>query len=99
MQLGFDEPGLLLEAFKLHGPEPLPVLRVYPRATTISLNLVQALDALRNQQDPLAYPQPRRMRAVFAAIWEALTVRDGLLDLRDLHSWLWLCKVRKESRI
>jgi len=99
MQLGYDEPGLLLEAFNLQPPEPLPVLRVYPRATTISLNLVQALDALRNRHDPLAYPQPPRMRAIFAAIREALIVRDGLLQLHDLHSWLWLWKVRKETRI
>jgi hypothetical protein len=87
MQLGYDEPG------------PLPLLRVYPRATTISLNLVQALDALRNRRDPLAYPQPSRMRTFFAAIKEALTVHDGLVDLRDLYSWLWLLKVRKGSRI
>jgi predicted ATP-grasp superfamily ATP-dependent carboligase len=98
MQLGYDEPGLLLEAFNLHGPEPLPLLRVYPRATTISLNLVQALDALRNRRDPLAYPQPRRMQAVIAAIKEAVTVHDGLLNLRDLYSWMWLWKVRKETR-
>ena len=98
MQLGHDEPGLLLEAFNLHGPKPLPLPRVYPRATTISLNLAQALDALRNRHDPLAYPQPPRMGAIFAAIKEVLTVHDGILDLRDLHSWLWLWKVRKASR-
>ncbi len=98
MQLGYDEPGLLLEAFRLRGPEPLPLPRVYPRATTISLNLAQALDALRNRHDPLAYPQPPRVRAFFAAIREALTVHDGLVDLGDLHSWLWLLKGRKASR-
>jgi predicted ATP-grasp superfamily ATP-dependent carboligase len=98
MQLGFDEPGLLLEAFNLQGPEPLPAMRVYPRATTINLNLAQALDALRNRRDPLAYPQPSRLRAVFAAIKEALTIHDGLLQLHDLHSWLWLWKVRQEKR-
>jgi predicted ATP-grasp superfamily ATP-dependent carboligase len=98
MQLGFDEPGLLMEAFNLHGPEPLPVPRVYAKATTISLNLLQALDVLRNRRDPLAYPQPRRMQAVIAAIKEAVTVHDGLLNLRDLYSWMWLWKVRKETR-
>ncbi|MGP8270081.1 MAG: hypothetical protein ACLQLH_08440 [Terracidiphilus sp.] len=98
MQLGYDEPGLLLEAFNLHGPEPLPLLQVYPRATTISLNLVQALDVLRNRHDPLAYPQPPRMRAFFGAVREALTVHDGLVDLRDLYCLLWLWKVRKASR-
>jgi hypothetical protein len=98
MQLGYDEPGLLLEAFSLQPPQPLPPLRVYSRATTISLNVVQALDALRNRRDPLAYPQPSRLRSILAAIREALMVHDGLLQLHDLHSWLWLLKVRKETR-
>ena len=99
MQLGYDEPGLMLEAFNLQPPQPLPLLRVYTRATTITLNMVQALDALRNRRDPLAYPQPSRLRTILAAIWESLTVHDGLLQLHDLHSWLWLWKVRKETRI
>ena len=98
MQLGFDEPGLMLEAFNLQPPRQLPLLRVYTRATTISLNLVQALDALRNRRDPLAYPQPSRLRTILAAIREALTVHDGLLQLHDWHRWLWLWKVRKETR-
>lgn len=96
MQLGYDEPGLLLEAFNLQAPEPLPLLRVYPRATTISLNLAQAVDALRNRRDPLAYPQLPRLRTIFTAVREALAVHDGLLDLRDLYSWLWY--VRKLVR-
>jgi predicted ATP-grasp superfamily ATP-dependent carboligase len=99
MQMGYDEPGLLLEAFNLQPPHPLPPLCVYSRATTISLNLVQALDALRNRRDPLAYPQPSRLRTILAAIREALTVHDGLLQLRDMHSLLWLWKVRKETRV
>jgi predicted ATP-grasp superfamily ATP-dependent carboligase len=98
MQLGFDEPGLLMEAFNLHGPEPLTVQRVYSKTTNISLNLLQALDALRNRRDPLAYPQPPRIRTMIAAIWEALTVHDGLLQLHDLHSWIWWWKIQKASR-
>lgn len=99
MQLGFDEPGLMMEAFNLQPPRPLPLLRVYTRATTLSLNLVQALDALRNRRDPLAYPQPSRLRTIVAAIREAFTVHDGLLQLHDLHRWLWLWKVRKKTRV
>lgn len=99
MQLGYDEPGLLLKAFDLQPPKPLPLLYVYSRATTISLNLGQAIDALRNRRDPLAYPQPSRLRTILAAIREALTVHDGLLQLHDLHSWLWHWKVRKVTRV
>ena len=99
MQLGYDEPGLLLKAFNLQPPKPLPLLYVYSRATTISLNLGQAFDALRNRRDPLAYPQPSRLRTIVTAIREALIVHDGLLQLHDLHSWMWHWKVRKESRV
>lgn len=98
MQLGYDEPGLLLKAFNLQAPRPLPALRVYPRATTISLNLLQALDALRKRRDPLAYPQMPRMQSFFAALREAVAVHDGLLDMRNLYSWLWLWRVRKHSK-
>ncbi|MGA3262812.1 MAG: hypothetical protein ABSC47_02070 [Terracidiphilus sp.] len=97
MQLGYDEPGLLLKAFNLQAPKPLPSLPVYPRATTISLNLLQALDALRNRSDPLAYPQLPRMRSFFAALREAAVVHDGLLDVRDLYSWLWRARKRIKS--
>ena len=77
VQLGYDEPGLLLAAFNLETPKPLRPLRAFPRTTSLSLNLLQAWNELRNRRDPLAYPQMPRVKSIFAALKEALFVHKG----------------------
>ncbi|MGB8260234.1 MAG: hypothetical protein WCE75_07775 [Terracidiphilus sp.] len=83
-QLGYDEPGLLLEAFHLVPPRPLSALEPGTQATSISLNLHQAIDELRNRRDPLAYPRLPRLRSLLAALREAMVVHDGLFNWQDL---------------
>jgi hypothetical protein len=97
MQLGYDEPGLLLACFNTQTPHPLPPLRIYPRTTSIGLNLAQAFNELRNRRDPLAYPQMPRFRSFFAALSEALFVKDGQLDKRDLLAILRRYFARNEN--
>jgi len=92
LHLGFDEPGLTLEAFNARTPESLPPLPAARRATTAGLNLTQALNHLRNRRDPLAYPQTPWVRSVVAAMREAIMVGDPLLRLGDLLACRWLLR-------
>jgi hypothetical protein len=82
-QLGYDEPGLLLQAYGLKTPGALPEVPVYSQTTTLSLNLSQAFNDLFRRPDPLAYPQMPRLHSFFAALKEALLVNDGRLDFND----------------
>ena len=77
VMLGFDEPGLLLAAFNTQPAKPLPPLSSHRRATSLRLNLLQAWDELRNQRDPIAYPQLPRFQSLFSALKEALLVPKG----------------------
>jgi hypothetical protein len=88
LQLGYDEPGLLLQAFNLETPQPLTPLPAGAKATSIALNLSQVLGELRNRRDPLAYPRISRTRSLFAALREVFVVPDGLLSRRDPLSCL-----------
>ncbi|MFP5204297.1 MAG: hypothetical protein ACLGSH_02965 [Acidobacteriota bacterium] len=77
IELGYDEPGLLLRAFNAATAAPLPPLPAYPRVTSLRLNLTQAWNDLLNRRDPLAYPQLPRAKSVFAALKEIQVVHHG----------------------
>jgi biotin carboxylase len=77
IELGYDEPGLLLRAFGAATAQSLPPLPAHPRVTSLRLNLTQAWNDLLNRRDPLAYPQLPRARSVFAALMEIQFVHHG----------------------
>jgi hypothetical protein len=97
MHLGFDEPGLTLQAFHVRTPRPLKPLPFRSRVTTASLNLVQAVNHLRKQRDPLAYPQKPWLRSVVSAVGEAIRVGDPVLTLRDPLSCIWFARKGKRG--
>ena len=77
VELGYDEPGLLLRAFNAVTPTLLPPLAAHARVASVRLNLMQAWNDLLNRRDPLAYPQLPRMRSVLAALLEIQQVHHG----------------------
>lgn len=77
IELGYDEPGLLLRAFHAATARPLPPLPAHPRVTSLRLNLTQAWNDLFNRRDPLAYPQLPRAQSVVAALKEIQLVHHG----------------------
>ena len=77
VELGFDEPGLMLAAFNVRPAIPLPPLRAHPRVTSLGLNFMQIWNDLRNRRDPLAYPQLPRFQSIVAALSEVILVHRG----------------------
>jgi predicted ATP-grasp superfamily ATP-dependent carboligase len=77
IELGYDEPGLLLRAFHAVPARPLAPLPAYPRVTSVRLNLTQAWNDLFSRRDPLAYPQLPRAQSVLAALKEIQLVHHG----------------------
>ena len=54
MQLGYDEPGLLLEGLQPSAAAAsASAVQLYSRTTTVKPEPVQAFDLLRNRRDPL----------------------------------------------
>ncbi len=89
MRLGFDEPALLLRAFHLPSPVPLPVPVTEGRVVNKRALLKHILWAARGKLTEFDYPVVGRARQIALSCRDLLLAKDSIFDWRDLRGSLW----------
>lgn len=88
-RMGFDEPGLMLEAYGLTGPMQKDCSRKkYTRIVNKRAILKHLVFVLKNQLTVLDYPSLSPIRHFACSLKEFFTVKDSVFDWKDLRGSL-----------